>query len=31
MPLTDLTAVVITYGTPAELPDPMPSSFPSAG
>jgi hypothetical protein len=31
MPLTDLTAVVITYGTPAQLPDPMPSSFPSAG
>jgi len=31
MPLSDLTAVVITYGTPAELPDPMPSSFPSAG
>ncbi len=31
MPLSDLTAVVITYGTPADLPDPMPSSFPSAG
>jgi len=31
MPLTDLTAVVIAYGTPAQLPDPMPSSFPSAG
>lgn len=31
MPLTDLTAVVITYGTEAQLPHPMPSSFPSAG
>ncbi len=31
MPLTDLTAVVITFGTEAQLPDPMPSSFPTAG
>jgi hypothetical protein len=31
MPLTDLTAVVITFGTDAQLPDPMPSSFPTAG
>jgi hypothetical protein len=31
MPLTDLTAVVITIGTEAQLPDPMPSSFPTAG
>ena len=31
MPLTDLTAVVITYGTEAQLPKPMPSSFPTAG
>jgi hypothetical protein len=31
MPLTDLTAVVITYGTQDQLPKPMPSSFPTAG
>ena len=31
MPLTDLTAVVITYGTEDQLPKPMPSSFPTAG
>jgi hypothetical protein len=31
MPLTDLTAVVITYGTQDQLPKPLPSSFPSAG
>jgi hypothetical protein len=31
MPLTDLTAVVITFGTEAQLPNPMPSSFPTAG
>jgi hypothetical protein len=31
MPLTDLTAVVITFGTEAQLPSPMPSSFPTAG
>ena len=27
MPLTDLTALVITMGTPDQLPDPMPDSF----
>jgi hypothetical protein len=31
MPLTDLTAVVIAYGTQDQLPKPMPSSFPTAG
>ena len=31
MPLTDLTAVVLTYGTEDQLPKPMPSSFPTAG
>lgn len=31
MPLTDLTAVVITFGTEAQLPNPMPSSFQTAG
>jgi hypothetical protein len=31
MPLQDLTAVVITFGTEAQLPKNMPSSFPTAG
>jgi hypothetical protein len=31
MPLQDLTAVVITFGTQAQLPKQMPSSFPGAG
>jgi hypothetical protein len=31
MPLTDLTAVVITFGTEAQLPNPIPSSFQTAG
>jgi hypothetical protein len=30
-PLTDLSAIVITFGTQAQLPHPMPSSFPTAG
>jgi len=31
IPLTDLSTIVITFGTPSQLPDPVPSSFPSAG
>jgi hypothetical protein len=31
VPLTDLAGIVITYGSEAQLPDPMPSEIPSAG
>jgi hypothetical protein len=31
IPLTDLSTVAITFGTQAQLPNPIPSSFPSAG
>jgi hypothetical protein len=31
LPLTDLSTIVLTFGTPSELPNPIPSTFPSAG
>jgi len=31
IPLTDLSTIAITFGTQAQLPNPIPSSFPSAG
>jgi len=31
IPLTDLSTIVITFVTPSQLPDPIPSSFPTAG
>ena len=31
VPLTDLSTIAVTFGTPSQLPDPIPSSLPSAG
>jgi hypothetical protein len=31
VPLTDLSGIAITYGTEAQLPDPIPSGLPTAG